>query len=305
LERSSRHLSSSSSAPRLRGLSWRARTCIVAGGILCAGVVGPGTASAADPVGVDRLAGQIEAAVFSELGAAVPQPAAVSSSGGAEDDASIEQATAEGISAEATRAAAPTTYATSSPSSSPDSGSVGTPSAVASAWVIPAAPAGAAKAPPPSAGPGVVHVVPGWARTRKQSSRSSARTAVLDTRVSLAVRATARSSTSTSYGMTSVRQRAQAVATTSSRGGSSGAGSRERPSNVPSRRLPQPPAPGPERPDMSSPAQGGGSGVLLPLVIAALGAALALLGLELLPRVLPLPALRKPRRIVLPPWHPG
>jgi hypothetical protein len=122
--------------------------------------------------------------------------------------------------------------------------------------------------------------------------------------VSLAVRATARSSTSTSYSVASVRQRAQAVAT-SSRERSSGAGSRERPSSVPPSRLPQRPAPGPDRPDMSSPAQGGGQGVLLPLVIAALGAALALFGLELLPRVLPLPALRRPRRIVLPPWRPG
>jgi hypothetical protein len=302
LERSSRHLPTSSSAPRLLGLSWRARVCTVAGAILCAGVVWPGAASAADPVGVDGLAGQIEAAVSSELAAAVPQPAAVSPSGGAEEDAGIEQATAEVILAAG--AEAPTTYAASSPASSPDSSSAGTPPAVASALAILAAPAEAAHAPPSSAGPGIVHVVPGWAQTRKRSSRSSARGAVLDTRVSLAVRATARSSTSTSYSVASVRQRAQAVAT-SSRERSSGAGSRERPSSVPPSRLPQPPAPGPNRPDMSSPAQGGGQGLLLPLVIAALGAALALFGLELLPRVLPLPALRRPRRIVLPPWRPG
>jgi hypothetical protein len=56
---------------------------------------------------------------------------------------------------------------------------------------------------------------------------------------------------------------------------------------------------------MSSAAQGGGQGLLLPLVLAALAAVLALFGFELLPRVLPLPAFRKPRRIVHPPWHPG
>jgi hypothetical protein len=171
---------------------------------------------------------------------------------------------------------------------------------------IPAATAGAAQAPPTAAGLGVVHLVPGWAGTRGQSSRSSTRTAVVRTRASLTVRATARSSTSTSYGVTSVHQSVRATATaTSARGRSAGAAQPERPSSAPPNRQPQPPAPGPERPDMSSPAQGGGQGVLLPLVIAALGAVLALFGLELLPRVLPLPALRKPRRIVLPPWHPG
>jgi hypothetical protein len=56
---------------------------------------------------------------------------------------------------------------------------------------------------------------------------------------------------------------------------------------------------------MSSAGQGGGQGLLLPLVLGALAALLALFGFALLPRVLPLPAFRKPRRIVLPPWRPG
>jgi hypothetical protein len=66
-----------------------------------------------------------------------------------------------------------------------------------------------------------------------------------------------------------------------------------------------PPAPLPPRPDMTSSGQGGGQGSVQPLLLAALAAVLGFFTLSLLPRVLPRPAFRKPRRIVLPPWHPG
>jgi hypothetical protein len=77
---------------------------------------------------------------------------------------------------------------------------------------------------------------------------------------------------------------------------------------APAGALPQqlPPVPLPERQDTTSSGQaGGGSGALLPLLLAALASALAIFGFQLLPRLLPRPAFRKPRRFSLPPWHPG
>jgi hypothetical protein len=70
-------------------------------------------------------------------------------------------------------------------------------------------------------------------------------------------------------------------------------------------RLPSPPLPPPPRPDMTSSGQGGGQGSPVQLVVGALAAVLLLLGFQLLSRVLPRPAFRKPGRIALPPWHPG
>lgn len=66
-----------------------------------------------------------------------------------------------------------------------------------------------------------------------------------------------------------------------------------------------PPIPLPPRPDAASPAQGGGQGQVMPLVVGALAALFLALCFELLPRTLPPPAFRKPRRIALPPWRPG
>jgi hypothetical protein len=43
----------------------------------------------------------------------------------------------------------------------------------------------------------------------------------------------------------------------------------------------------------------------MPLVVGALAAVMLFLAFELLRRVLSRPAIRRPRRISLPPWHPG
>jgi hypothetical protein len=71
---------------------------------------------------------------------------------------------------------------------------------------------------------------------------------------------------------------------------------------------PQPPrlpGPLPPRPDASSSGQAGGQNAPVPLLFATLLGVLAVFALHFLPRLLPLLAFRKPRRIVLPSWHPG
>jgi len=71
---------------------------------------------------------------------------------------------------------------------------------------------------------------------------------------------------------------------------------------------PQPPrlpGPMPPRPDASSFGQSGGQNAPVPLLLATLLGVLAAFALRFLPRLLPLLAFRKPRRIVLPSWHPG
>jgi hypothetical protein len=71
---------------------------------------------------------------------------------------------------------------------------------------------------------------------------------------------------------------------------------------------PQPPrlpGPMPPRPDASSFGQSGGQNAPVPLLLATLLGVLAVFALHFLPRLLPLLAFRKPRRIVLPSWHPG
>lgn len=68
---------------------------------------------------------------------------------------------------------------------------------------------------------------------------------------------------------------------------------------------PLPPAPPGPGQDITSPAQGGGQGQLVPLLVAALAAALALTRIPFRTRLLPRSAFRRPRRVVLPVWHPG
>jgi hypothetical protein len=295
LERRSRELPSSSSAAPAGALRWRTRSCALVFAIVCAGVAGPGKASAADSLGVDELVGQIEAEVSTEVAAAVPQPTASSSRTGVQDAANVAMATAEGIADEAPAAAGPTPLAVSDTATQADETALGsTPEALSPSAVL--AQAEGPRAPPQTMEP--VHVV------LRVFPRSAHRT-VVRTRSSVAVTATARSATATTFAQASVSERVQAVSRATSRSSSAGAARPERHSSSPPNREPQPPAPGPDRPDMSSAGQGGGQGLLLPLVLAALSVMFALFAFALLPRVLPLPAFRKPRRIVLPPWHPG
>ena len=293
MERSSR-LSAGSSAARASVATGRARRCAVGVAIVCAALAGPGTASADDLAGIDGLLGQIQTEVSSELAAAVPQPAAAGTQSGAQDPAKVIEATAEGISAEALGPAGPTTLSTDGSALQTDATTPATPPGAVSALVFSAPGAAKTHAPPETAGPGVLHVP-------LRAFQRSSRTTTFRTRVSLAVTEMARSGTYVRAQAT-VHERAQA---SGARTRSAGAAPPERHSGPAPGREPQPPVPGPNGPGTSSAGQGGGQGALLPLVLAALAGALAFFGFELLPRVLPLPAFRKPRRIVLPPWHPG
>jgi hypothetical protein len=80
-----------------------------------------------------------------------------------------------------------------------------------------------------------------------------------------------------------------------------------RPERSATPRWPRPRGPMPPRPDVSSAGQGGvgGQGTSVPSLLAALAGLLFIFGFHRLPRLLPLLAFRKPRRIVLPSWHPG
>jgi hypothetical protein len=296
------HLPVGSSSARPRRASRRARLCALAGAIVCGALVGPANASAADPLGLEGLAGQVQADVFSELAPAVPQPAGagpqVADPAGAE---AFAEATAEEALAEAP-VAAENPVAAEGPIAGPTFASASAPLSTLSAGEVEAP--SQTESEPRAAEHILVELRgrPGRSSTR---TRSSTRV-VLRSAVSLGAHVTARSSVTNSFGAASVHQRVEAVSGSSTRARTRAGGRREGRSSVPPSRLPQPPLPqGPQRPDMSSAGQNGGQGVLLPLVIAALAAALAILGFELLPRILPVPAFRKPRRISLPPWHPG
>jgi len=87
----------------------------------------------------------------------------------------------------------------------------------------------------------------------------------------------------------------------SSRRGRSGAA----PSGAVLPQRPPPPVPPGPGQDVTAPAQAGGQGQLVPLLVAALAAALVFTRFPFRTRLLPRSAFRRPRRVVLPVWHPG
>jgi hypothetical protein len=90
-------------------------------------------------------------------------------------------------------------------------------------------------------------------------------------------------------------------ARSSQRGRSSGAA----PAGVVLPPRPLPPAPPGPSQDLTAPAQAGGQGQLAPLLVAALAAVLVFARFPFRTRLLPRSAFRRPRRVVLPVWHPG
>jgi len=259
---------------------WLARACAFAGAIVCSGLAGPGTARASGPVGID-VSAEIEAAL-ADVDAVIPQaptrkvqsvPLSVS---GATTVNIPAPAAAESVDTEVAAAIQPIATADSTPISTTSTNPGRAP---------PLAPSGAAPVrerdavkvlPPPKRARSVVGVV---SRSTLVSSANSAVEVVVTSQATL-VSGELRS-------QRAPRARAK--------------------HNAPAGAVPQrlPPAPLPPRPDMTASGQGGGQGSVQPLLLAALAAVLGFFLLSLLPRVLPRPAFRKPRRIVLPPWHPG
>lgn len=258
---------------------WLARACAFAGAIVCSGLAGPGTARAAGPVGID-VSAEVEAAL-AEVDSVVPQAPtrqaqSVTLSVAAPTAVNIPvPAAAEGVDAEVAVATQPIAPAATTPISTASTHPGSAPAAPLRADPARERDAGKASGRPtrPSSVVGVV------SRSTLVSSARSAVEAVATSRTTLVVGA-ARS-------QRAPRARAK--------------------HNAPAGAVPQrlPPAPLPPRPDMTSSGQGGGQGSVQPLLLAALAAVLGFFLLSLLPRVLPRPAFRKPRRIVLPPWHPG
>ena len=262
-----------------RGVPWLARVCALAGAIVCSGLAGPGTARAAGPGGID-VSAEIEAAL-AEVDAVVPQlPARQEQSvtlnvAGATTVNIPAPPAAESVETEVAAVTQPVAMAASAPITTTPTSPESAPAAPLGA--APAREHGAAKVSGRPRRPrSVVGVV---SRAALLSSAHSTTDVVVTSRVTLVTRE-ARSPRPP-------RARAQHKA----------------PAGAVPQRLP--PAPLPPRPDMTSSGQGGGQGSVQPLLLAALAAVLGFFTLSLLLRVLPRPAFRKPRRIVLPPWHPG
>ena len=261
-----------------RGAPWLARVCALAGAIVCSGLAAPGPARAAGPGGID-VSAEIEAALA--VDAVVPQPPAPEEQSvtlnvaGATTVNIPAPPAADSVETEIEAVTQPVAMAASAPITTTPTSAESVPAAALGAG--PAREHGAAKVSGrPKRPPSVVGVV---SRTTLLSSAQSTTDVVVTSRVTLVTRE-ARSPRPP-------RARAQ--------------------HNAPAGAVPQrlPPAPLPPRPDMTSSGQGGGQGSVQPLLLAALAAGFAFFTLSLLPRVLPRPAFRKPRRIVLPPWHPG
>jgi hypothetical protein len=264
-----------------RGVPFVARACAFVGAIACSGLAGPGIARAGGPGGLDEVSAEVDAAL-AEVNAVLPQ----APTGGQSVSLNVAVPSTAPATAEADGAITEIAAATE-------------PVATAASTPISPASLGAgssAEAPgvEPSHGTVRPHSVVVQARSRSSSERAA---------VSLSARSTLMSS---AHSTAEASVTSRTVLVTGSARTTRAAGARPKhnpPAGVEPQRLP--PAPLPPRPDMTSSGQGGGQGSVQPLVLGALAAVLAFFLLSLLPRVLPRPAFRKPRRIVLPPWHPG
>jgi hypothetical protein len=278
------------------------RACALAGALLCSGFVGIGAAHAGDPLGIGQAGAEVQSAL-AEVDAVSPEA-------GAAARATTNQATSAAQTAAA--AAAPAAAATGdhasgqaaaasqpiAPMSADNSGSPPAPPTSVVSQALQLAERLAGDAPAPHAN------VRGAARATKHHAATRH-----TTKASLRTRATVQ----TRIVGSSVRSSSEAIASSRSTLTTSSFARARPPAahakrEAPAGALPQqlPPVPLPERQDTTSSGQaGGGSGALLPLLLAALASALAIFGFQLLPRLLPRPAFRKPRRFSLPPWHPG
>lgn len=244
--------------------------------IACGGLAAPGTARAADPLGMAEVMGEVDAAVAEATSLPPPQgeksPDSIALASSASPVQQAANETAGAVAAATTEAVAAASSATTE----------------------------AAPAPPAASVRSVTELrVQAGPRTRTRTVRRTATgPGVSATRSSTLV-----TSSGHSFARASVTTRTTVVT-----GSARIRRARDaRPADTaPAGAVPQrlPPVPLPPQ-DVTSSAQGGGQGPLMPLVVGALAAVLLIFAFELLRRVLSRPAIRKPRRISLPPWHPG
>jgi hypothetical protein len=270
-------------------VSPRARLCALAAAIVCGGIAGPGVASAADSLGIENLTNQAETLAYSEINGAVADQG--------------------GVVAHAIATSVPRPAATPPPSApAADEGAIEVTVPAAAEPIVSAALApvstlaatGSASAPTSTA-----PTPPERRREVAGSGRRGRPQAALRAPTGLPL-VLGGSPERTAFAANGTAGGERAVLTTGSdaRGRSATRARREAPAGA---GLPQPfpPVPLPPRPDLSPAGQVGGQGLLLPLLLAALAAALAGFAFHFLPRDFPRPAFRKPRRIALQVWHPG
>jgi len=268
----------SRSFPARRGRLSRGRVIAIIA-IACGALAAPGTARAADPFGVahEVNAAMSEAtSVVTQAVTAAPQAASPAPKGKSWDSAGhtsgtspatlIASAAGKALEAAAQEAASATSAATES-------------------TVQPFAASG------PPAEPS--------ARVKRHASKRNARRVTSRRSVSVTLasesgEAFARASVTSSSTLVTGSARVERAGDARPR--------RTNPAGVAPQHLP--PVPLPPR-DVTTSGQAGGQGPLMPLVVGALAAVVLFLVFELMRRVLSRPAIRRPRRISFPPWHPG
>jgi hypothetical protein len=249
--------------------------------IACGGLAAPGTARAADPFGTAGVREEVDAAV-AEAASLVPQEGGKTwtSVAPASSTSSLQRVANE--SGSALEAAAKEAAAAASTATTEAGGSAVRPPAtsVRSTMELRV-----------RAGPRARTRTIRRASSSRGPSASATRSLTLVTSSGRSVaRASVTSRTTVVTGSARIRRAHDARST------------RTDPAGAVPQRLP--PVPLPPR-DATSSGQGGGQGLLMPLVVGALAAVMLFLAFELLRRVLSRPAIRRPRRISLPPWHPG
>lgn len=307
-----------------------ARGCVLVA-VVCGALASPGLARAADPFGLDgvtsEVGGEIQSAL-AEADAVAPGTAPAAQPAVSHAMAAVSSATSvPSVPAPPTPLTEPSAPPPAAPSASVPSGDAGGP------MLLSAAPPTALSAPPPEQSAPVVPADP------LESAEAAVRTAIAmalepvfpaEPQYADVASPTRPSRTSPERGSPLAgvpRSRdasfvppaiapRQGIAFEAARAAPRGEGSAARslprgkggdeaPAGAVVPQRPLPPAPPPQRPDLSSPSQGGGQGPLMPLVVGALAAAFALFGFQRPARLVPRSAFRKPRRVVLEVWHPG
>jgi len=247
--------------------------------IACGGLAAPGTARAADPFGTAGVREEVDAA-FAEAASLVPQEGGKTWTSVAPASSTSPLQRAANESGSALEAAATEAAAAASTATTEAGGSAVRPptNSVRSSTELRV-----------RAGPRTRTVRRASSSTAPSVSTTRSVTLVTSSGRSVA-RASVTSRTTVVTGSARIRRAHDARST------------RTDPAGAVPQRLP--PVPLPPR-DATSSGQGGGQGLLMPLVVGALAAVMLFLAFELLRRVLSRPAIRRPRRISLPPWHPG